>query len=119
MKLLRSTFFRALLVVVAVFLFVRFGIHPPAPWSVVTLYMAITALAVFIYVFDLLELEGEDLTALPLRERKALLKKNLEFHGPVRFTPHHNEKGQKLFLEACRKGGAQNLSLATDKPEVR
>jgi DMSO reductase family type II enzyme heme b subunit len=50
MTLFRSTFVRALLVLVGVFLFVRFGIHPPAPWSVVTLYMAITALAVFIYV---------------------------------------------------------------------
>jgi bifunctional non-homologous end joining protein LigD len=64
----------------------------------------LTGIAVFIYVFDLLELEGRDLTRLPLRERKALLKANLEFHGPVRFTPHRNEKGEKFFLEACRSG---------------
>jgi DNA ligase D-like protein (predicted ligase) len=64
----------------------------------------LTGIEVFIYVFDLLELEGRDVTGLPLRERKALLKSNLEFHGPVRYTPHRNEKGEKLFLEACRKG---------------
>jgi bifunctional non-homologous end joining protein LigD len=64
----------------------------------------LTGIEVFIYIFDLLELEGRDLTGLPLRERKALLKSSLEFHGPVRYTPHRNEKGQKLFLEACRKG---------------
>jgi bifunctional non-homologous end joining protein LigD len=64
----------------------------------------LTGIEVFIYVFDLLELEGRDLTGLPLRERKALLKSSLEFHGPVRYTPHRNEKGEKLFLEACRKG---------------
>lgn len=64
----------------------------------------LSGIEVFIYVFDLLELEGRDLTGLPLRERKALLKANLEFHGAVRYTPHRNEKGEKLFLEACRKG---------------
>jgi DNA ligase D-like protein (predicted ligase) len=64
----------------------------------------LTGIEVFIYIFDLLELEGRDLTGLPLRERKALLKSSLEFHGPVRYTPHRNEKGEKLFLEACRKG---------------
>jgi bifunctional non-homologous end joining protein LigD len=64
----------------------------------------LTGIAVFIYVFDLLELEGRDLTGLSLRERKALLRSNLEFHGPVRYTPHRNEKGEKLFLEACVKG---------------
>jgi bifunctional non-homologous end joining protein LigD len=64
----------------------------------------LTGIEVFIYVFDLLELEGRDLTGLPLRERKALLKSSLQFHGPVRYTPHRNEKGEKLFLEACRKG---------------
>src|ERR1700761_166389 len=64
----------------------------------------LTGIEVFIYVFDILELEGRDLTGLPLRERKALLKSSLEFHGAVRYTPHRNEKGEKYFLEACTKG---------------
>src|ERR1700761_5958625 len=64
----------------------------------------LTGIEVFIYVFDLLELEGRDVTGLPLRERKALLKSELEFHGPVRYTQHRNEKGEKYFLEACTEG---------------
>src|SRR6201986_449346 len=65
----------------------------------------LTGIEGLLYIFDLLELEGRDLTGLPLRERKALLRANLEFHGAVRYTPHRNEKGEKLFLEACAKGG--------------
>jgi bifunctional non-homologous end joining protein LigD len=64
----------------------------------------LTGIKVFIYLFDLLELEGHDLTGLPLRERKLLLRNHLEFHGPVRYTQHRNAKGRKYFLEACRKG---------------
>jgi bifunctional non-homologous end joining protein LigD len=59
---------------------------------------------VFYYVFDILHLAGEDTTALPLRERKALLRRALSFHGPVRLTPHRNRDGEALFAEACRKG---------------
>ena len=64
----------------------------------------LTGIKVFIYVFDLLELEGHDLTGLPLRQRKQLLRNHLEFHGPVRYTQHRNGRGRKYFLEACRKG---------------
>jgi bifunctional non-homologous end joining protein LigD len=63
-----------------------------------------THIPVFLYLFDLLRLEGEDLRHLPLRERKARLRRALSFHGPVRFTPHRNERGEELFREACRKG---------------
>jgi bifunctional non-homologous end joining protein LigD len=64
----------------------------------------LTGIEVFMYVFDILELEGRDVTGLPLRERKALLKSSLVFHGAVRYTQHRNEKGEKYFLEACSKG---------------
>jgi bifunctional non-homologous end joining protein LigD len=60
--------------------------------------------AVFFYVFDLLHLAGHDTTALPLRARKALLRRALEFHGHVRLTPHRNRDGEEMFAEACRKG---------------
>ena len=78
----------------------------------------LTGITVFIYVFDLLELEGRDLTGLPLRERKSLLKSNLEFHGPVRFTPHRNEKGEKFFLEACHNGWEGLIAKRADSPYV-
>jgi bifunctional non-homologous end joining protein LigD len=60
--------------------------------------------AVFLYVFDLLRHDGRDVRDLPLRERKALLRKALRFEGPVRLSQHRNEHGEKLFREACRKG---------------
>src|SRR6266849_1196469 len=50
MTWLRSKFFQAVLVLVIVFVLFRFGIRPPAPWSVVTLYMTIVLIAVLVYV---------------------------------------------------------------------
>jgi bifunctional non-homologous end joining protein LigD len=75
-----------------------------------------TGVAVFLYVFDLLRLEGDDLRALPLRERKARLRRALSFHGPVRFNPHRNERGEELFREACRKGLEGVVAKRADSP---
>jgi bifunctional non-homologous end joining protein LigD len=56
------------------------------------------------YLFDLLELDGEDLRALPLRERKAKLRRAVGFEGPLRFTTHRSGDGETAFREACRRG---------------
>jgi mono/diheme cytochrome c family protein len=50
MSFLRSRFVQAVLVLVIAFVLFRFGIRPPAPWSVLTLYMSIVLLAVLVYV---------------------------------------------------------------------
>jgi mono/diheme cytochrome c family protein len=50
MGFLRSRFLQAVLIVVVAFCVFRFGIHPPAPWSVVKQYMAIVLLTVLVYV---------------------------------------------------------------------
>jgi mono/diheme cytochrome c family protein len=50
MNILRNRFFQAVAVLVVAFVLLRFGIHPPAPWSVLTLYMFIVLLAVLIFV---------------------------------------------------------------------
>jgi bifunctional non-homologous end joining protein LigD len=63
-----------------------------------------THIAVFFYVFDLLRVNGRDVESVPLRERKQLLRRSLAFHGPVRFMPHRNEDGERLYREACKKG---------------
>jgi bifunctional non-homologous end joining protein LigD len=75
-----------------------------------------TGIAVFLYVFDLLRHNGDDLRRLPLRERKARLRRALSFHGPVRFTPHRNEHGEELFREACRKGLEGVIAKRADSP---
>ncbi len=63
-----------------------------------------TAIPVFLYLFDLLRFDGHDLTGLPLRARKGALRRAFSFHGPVRYTPHRNERGEEFFREACAKG---------------
>jgi bifunctional non-homologous end joining protein LigD len=59
--------------------------------------------AVFYYVFDLLYVDGWDLSRVPLRQRKAVLRKVITFRGRVRYTPHRNGDGETFFREACRK----------------
>jgi DNA ligase D-like protein (predicted ligase) len=64
----------------------------------------LTGIPVFLYLFDLLRFDGHDLTGLPLRARKAALRRAFSFHGPVRYTPHRNEHGERFFREACANG---------------
>ncbi|EJM99393.1 DNA ligase D [Phyllobacterium sp. YR531] len=55
------------------------------------------------YVFDLLHLDGYDLTALPLVERKALLEKLVGDTGdPIRYSGHFEESGATVLSHACR-----------------
>jgi DNA ligase D-like protein (predicted ligase) len=72
--------------------------------------------AIFYYVFDLLRLDGEDTRDLPLRERKAQLRRALAFNGPIRFSPHRNGNGEELFREACRKGLEGIMAKRADSP---
>jgi bifunctional non-homologous end joining protein LigD len=63
-----------------------------------------SGIKVYLYLFDILHRDGYDLTALPLRRRKALLKEALQYAGELRYTPHRNEAGEAFYEEACRKG---------------
>ena len=60
--------------------------------------------AVFLYVFDVLWLDGLDVRPLPLLARKRLLRSALRFEDPIRLTQYRREAGEELFAEACRKG---------------
>jgi bifunctional non-homologous end joining protein LigD len=72
---------------------------------------------VFLYLFDLPSHEGEDLRQRPLRERKARLRRALEFGGPLRFNPHRNgEHGEELYREACQKGLEGVMAKRADSP---
>jgi bifunctional non-homologous end joining protein LigD len=72
--------------------------------------------AVFLYVFDLMRLDGRDVRDLPLRERKALLRRALRFEGPLRLSAHRNEHGTKLFREACQEGLEGLIAKRADSP---
>jgi bifunctional non-homologous end joining protein LigD len=63
-----------------------------------------TGIAVYLYLFDIVHLDGHDLTRLPLRARKRVLRGSLEFGGPIRLLPHRNRDGERLFADACRRG---------------
>jgi bifunctional non-homologous end joining protein LigD len=49
------------------------------------------------YIFDLLELNGEDTTALPLIERKELLQKIIPENPVIKYSDHILEKGKSFF----------------------
>lgn len=72
--------------------------------------------AVFLYVFDILRHDGRDVRDLPLRERKALLRDAFEFGGRVRYSPHRNKHGKRLFSEACRDGLEGLIAKRGDSP---
>ena len=63
-----------------------------------------SGVAVTYYVFDLLALEGADLTRLPLRTRKSLLRRALTYRSPLRLTSHRNEGGADLLAASCAHG---------------
>jgi bifunctional non-homologous end joining protein LigD len=67
--------------------------------------------------FDLLELDGEDLTSLPLAERKAKLREILPDGDPrIRYSEHIEGNGEKLLHSFCDAGLEGVISkLATAK----
>jgi DNA ligase D-like protein (predicted ligase) len=56
------------------------------------------------YLFDLLSLEGEDLTERPLRERKEILRGAFRFDGPLRYCEHRDAEGEAYYRHACEHG---------------
>ena len=77
-----------------------------------------SGIAIAYYVFDIPWLAGRDLTQVPLRERKAILRRSLTFRDPVRFTPHWNERGQSLLEDACRRGWEGLIAKRAEGPYV-
>lgn len=71
------------------------------------------------YVFDLLALDGEDLTSLPLEERKRRLAKLVrEEGGVIRYSDHVVGQGGKFFALACERGLEGIVSKRRDRPYV-
>jgi ATP-dependent DNA ligase len=62
--------------------------------------------SVFLYAFDLIELDGDDLRREPLAVRKATLASLLALVAPgLRFNEHIDEKdGPLVFAQACKLG---------------
>lgn len=63
-----------------------------------------TGVTVYYYLFDLLEVDGADLTGLPLRDRKRVLREAFTFDDPLRYSAHRNADGEAFYREACEHG---------------
>jgi bifunctional non-homologous end joining protein LigD len=72
--------------------------------------------AVYYYLFDLLELDGEDIRALPLHERKAKLRASVEFGGRLRYTTYRRGDGVSAFRSACARGWEGVVAKRVDSP---
>ena len=87
----------------------RLGIHDPQRARK-------TGIAVFLYLFDVLSVDGEDVRQRPLRERKRLLKDVVKFGGPLRFSTHRVGDGEAYFKHACERGWEGLVAKRADSP---
>lgn len=69
---------------------------------------------VYYYLFDLLHLDGEDTTALPLRWRKRLLRAAISFDDPLRNTAHRVGDGLAAYQSACKRGDEGVIAKLAD-----
>ena len=71
------------------------------------------------YAFDLLELDGEDLTRLPLLERKKKLEEILPAKSPIlRYSDHIQGRGEELLNRFCEAGLEGVISKLADSDYV-
>ena len=71
------------------------------------------------YAFDLLELDGEDLTRLPLLERKEKLEEILPAKSPIlRYSDHIQGRGEELLNRFCDAGLEGVISKLADSDYV-
>ncbi len=57
-----------------------------------------------LYLFDVLHLDGYDLTGITLRQRKRVLRQVFAWQPRLHFTAHRNGGGRDWLATACRKG---------------
>ncbi len=68
------------------------------------------------FAFDLLSLDGQNLTRLPNLERKELLRPLIPSDGPILFAEHVIGEGEQLFETMCREGYEGVVSKRADAP---
>jgi bifunctional non-homologous end joining protein LigD len=71
----------------------------------------------FLYAFDLLELDGEDLRRHPWGIRRATLTGVLRKAGPgIRLSEHLDGDGETIFRHACALGAEGIVAKRRDRP---
>jgi bifunctional non-homologous end joining protein LigD len=72
---------------------------------------------VFLYTFDLLELNGDDLRSEPLETRKARLHRLLSrADNGIQFNEHVEDDGELVFRHACKLGLEGIIAKRVDMP---
>jgi bifunctional non-homologous end joining protein LigD len=74
--------------------------------------------AVYYYIFDLLDLDGKDVRGLPLLERKTRLRQAVSFRGHLRYTTYRQRDGETAFEEACQRGWEGVIAKRAVSPYV-
>ena len=74
------------------------------------------AYPVYYYIFDVMFAGGRDTRPLPLRERKDVLARSLEFRDPLRYTEDRERDGEAYFAQACRDGWEGIMAKRADAP---
>ena len=77
-----------------------------------------SGVAVYLYLFDLLEFDGDDLRPAPLRERKRRLRGAFRFHDRLRWTPYRVRDGEAAYRHACAHGWEGVIAKRADSPYV-
>jgi bifunctional non-homologous end joining protein LigD len=73
--------------------------------------------SVFLYAFDLIELNGDDLRRDPLEVRKATLASTLaKASDGIRLNDHIEDDGPTVFKHACKLGLEGIVSKRKDSP---
>jgi bifunctional non-homologous end joining protein LigD len=90
----------------------RLGVARPSPEQ-------LAAYPVVYCVFDILELDGEDLTGRPLRERRALLEGAVRSSAALQLTDVWRGDSQRRFAEACRSGWEGLMAKRVEAPYAR
>jgi DNA ligase D-like protein (predicted ligase) len=67
-------------------------------------------------VFDLLELNGEDLTGRPLLERRARLERDIRPCDSLQLSEAFRGDSQRRFADACRSGWEGLIAKRADAP---
>jgi bifunctional non-homologous end joining protein LigD len=89
----------------------RLGVRRPTPGQV-------AKYPVVYCVFDLLELDGQDLTHLPFVERRGRLTRTITSSSALQHTEAWRDDSQRRFAAACRSGWEGLIAKRADAPYV-
>ncbi len=89
----------------------RLGVSRPSPEQV-------AEYPVVYCVFDLLEVDGEDLTDRPFVERRAQLTRTIRSSSALQQTEAWRDDSQQRFAAACRSGWEGLIAKRADAPYV-